>query len=1075
MKKLSNKFFFVALIAVLLTALLVVPSVVTAYDWWMVEVEYTLNDRTPDAVVGAHTRFFLPNVVATMSDGMKMDVNYQVIKDDAVLAEGKYTRGVYYDLNGEGVYTIVYQGEDAINSYSITVIADANKPSVVLDFAVSSEAYTDEAFKVPGGKIFYQGQEYVAEVVLEMANGNRYAAQDKVIPEAGRMTIYYQVLVDGKNISFTYDVYVYDRTLGFYDDAGKFYPAAVQAYPGQDLYGAVLNSNTNFIYTYSEVLDLSKSTKETPIIVLNNASTESRYNVPKIRIVDIYDPQNYIEVVFRYNSDTNKAVYVVAKAPGQELVGHKRGTELYFGTVFGTNVTFPTHFDADKGSPAKIYYDAEENALFGEWYGSIDPISDFDADYQSKPWAGFTTGEVYIQVIQYAAIGHLCVQEVGGQSLASWGKDDAAPTLSVNMGNYITAPNAIVGSAYPVFTADACDLQDGPVPVSIRVFKGYNAVNGMEVNIRNGVFVPYEAGYYTIVYSANDNYGNTTVKKINVLALENGEYTPISATVPVLPKNAYVGEMLALPAPASITGGHGEVSYYIEITKPDGTKMQITDDYVIIPAEGKNTISYVFTDYLGVTKTYSQEINCTISANPILYEITMPDMLMSGKEFQLPEALYAQGSTPEIIITATLDGKEIPVVNNVIVPVAQKSLEKLVVTYTAKTDTGTSSKSYSIDVLNGSTSDRTSYFYTASGSFTKSQKSDSIKFTTKVSGSTLKFINPVLASKLQLIMTVDSKQNDADKLSILLSDSLDPSISIRIDIVKKVGGNSSSTSEVYVNGVYANDMVGNFYGSSEALKLAYYPVSATLVDALGNTVATMNRTVDGRIFEGFPSGQVNIAFSAGTVGSNGFAFNILQINNQTFYDDDLYFDNYAELELTGDLDLQAELGSVLNIPAAFGADVFSPNVTVTVTVKVGSEVLLNKVPADKVNSVTLEKYGTYYVTYTHDDGVNAPRSASYRVRTVEHEAPHVELSKMPKTAKVGDKVTVKLPVATDGHDTSVSISVIIKEPNNNMILLKGDDMRFTARYEGTYTVMFYVYDECFNYQIVEHTIVVTAK
>lgn len=1071
-RKLKSRF-----VCILLFSLVLILTSLTltafARDWWIMEVSYIVNGRMPESIIGTNSRVYLPEVKAVLPDGIEMSVNYKISKDDTVLADGAYEPGVCYDLCEEGTYVITYKGVDALNDYSFTFIADDAYPSIVLDEDIAMFAYTDEVFNVPAAKIYYKGSEAQAQISLVMANGNRYIPADKIVPESGKLSVIYRAHLDGQDCEFSYDVEVLDRGVGFYDENGDFYPAATKAYEHIELSGCVLNGTSTTTYTYSEIIDLSQATKDDPLIVINNAAFTGNQIRPKIKIVDVHDSQNYIQIEGRWTADNNTVVYSVARTAAQSPAAI-RNNVYYTESTWGTLTTFPTSVTASRNAPATYYYDAEEKALYVNWYGQKNILIDLDAEYQAVPWEGFTTGEVYIVVERSGTTDFLCVENIAGHSLAAWQKDDASPVIKVNSAEQGIVPNAVAGVAYPVPSANAVDMQDSVVPVCVRVFKGYDAVSGIELPIMDGKFVPYEAGHYTIVYTAQDRYANATDVRLDVLALAETDVAPIQAQIQGIPQTAFVGEKLVLPIADNISGGCGTVTYEVVLTAPDGTESAVTENVLIFAHEGKNTLKYVLKDYLGRERVYSYDIDCTVSEDPILYPLVMPESLRSGKTFTLPRAEYAQDPSIEVVVRATLDGKPIEIVNNCVTPVAQRQQEELVLTYEAKSATGSAERSYSIMVFNADISDRRSFFSTVQGDISAVQNEESIQFTATESNSGVKFINSVLASKLNLLLSVAQERNDADRISILLTDSLDPGIAVQLDIVKKPDGDENSKSELYINGFKTNDMEGNFYGGTEAIQLTYNAQTHTLTDAVGNTAGTITRTNSGALFTGFPSGEVNVSFYVGTVGANGISFNVLQINNQSFYSDEMFFDTYAELQINGKLDLQVELGGEIVIPSASVCDVLSPNTEVTVSIKKDKEVVVDKHSAAEPLKYTFDSYGTYHVTYQYTDGTNS-RSANYTVRTIEHTAPQVQApKKLPESAKLNDRITLSLPTVSDDHAQETKITVIVREPSSKMICL-GEDLTFTAEYTGTYCVMFYVYDECYNYQIITQEIEVTEQ
>lgn len=1059
---------WLAVICALLLAM--IPTFALAKDWWIVEVEYTLNDRAPVETTGVESRIFLPKISVKTVDGLSMNMNYSVSKDGTVVQEGEYAEDVFYDLNGAGTYVFAIQGVDASNAYTFRIVADENLPSLILEAPVCLSTGISKELVLPAATVKYKGEAVNATIDLHMQSGAIYAYEEKTVPELGLMTVQYSTEIAGEQIHYTYEVSVDDDTLGFYDENGDFYPAGTKAYDNMSLSGAVLNSSLTKTYTFSQIVDLSQITKDTPLIVINNAAFTAEKTTPKIRIVDAHNARNYIEITGRWSADNANMVYSVAGIGGQAPIGHKSGKDYYNGTVFGTETNFPTSTNISKDMPGIYYYDAAEKAVYARWYDNTLLIADFDAGYNATAWEGFTTGEVYIQVIRTNDSDFVCVEEIAGVNLRKIEKDTMAPFLSVEQG---TGGIAIVGKKYPLMNAVASDVMEGNIPVEVHVYKGCDATAGIEMNIVDGGFVPYDAGYYTAVYTATDSYGNKTTQKFNIQAKSESEIDPIEADITGLPENAYVGEKLMLPTPKNVSGGSGDVRYVINLISPDGIKTELTEEYVIMPQKGINVIEYVFTDYLGMSTTIPVQINCTQSATPVLYDVQLPSVLFTGTKLQIPEMEYAQlGDSVSVSVSVTLDGKALTINDGYVVPETANRSAELKIIYEGKNANGSTKKEYTIQVLGADANDRTTYFYTTSGLFDILQKDSAIGFTTTVSGSSVQFANSVLADKLALVLAVDPAQNDCDRITIWASDSLDSSIQVRFDIVKKADTDANGSSEFYINGVKANDISGNFYSTATALGISYQKNSRTVVDAQRNTLGKIMTTANGDYFDGFPSGECNIVISCGTVGEGGFAFDVQKINNQVFAGGDSFFNSYPEIQLNASLPLEVSVGDKISIPGAIGADVLSPNVTILLTVKKGNEVVLENLAVDRDYEFTFDNYGTYYIVYKYSDGTTN-RTLSYTIKTIEAVPPEIDMPTQPTTGKVGEKITLEMPTVSDDQSAQPGISIIVCEPNNNMFKISADEMCFVPKRAGKYTVFFYAYDECNNYTIVEHVITVT--
>ena len=1049
--------------AVLLICALL-PLGAAARDWWTMEADYILQDRPPVEETGSYSRIFLPRVKAQTVDGIAMEMTYQVTRGGEVLAEGDYAEETSFDLIGAGTYVFTLKGVDASNAYTFEVRADDTLASFVADAPVPTQIKLTEAFSAPAAKLIWQGSEQPAEISLTMADGAVYRYEEKAVPQTGLMTVCYSTSFEGQTQERTFAVDVLDDTLGFYDESGSFYPAGTQALENDTLCGAVLNGTSTRNYTFSKLLNLSAATKDDPLIVLNNAAPEAERVVPKLRIVDARDSKNYIEIQGRWSADNADMVYSVAAAAGQSLVGHLGGESFYNGASFGTETNFPTSSQVGKEHPAIFSYDAEEKAVYAGWYGEMHLIADFDADYQLRTWNGFTTAEVYLVVERGAENDFLCVESVAGQSLADAVRNEDAPVILLDAEDEV--PYAIAGAAYPLPEATACDAFEGILPVELHVFKGSDATSGVEMNVEDGVFTPFDAGYYTAVYSAQDSYGNAVLLKRNILAVNAQDAPAVTAEISGLPETAYVGEEILLPKPRNITGGSGNVTCTVKLISPDGSETPLTDKSFVLTAEGSNIVEYDFTDYLGITQSFRFTIQAVPATAPILYELQMPESLMSGKTFRIPEAQCAQQA--DVTVTATLDGAPLEVLDGTVTPVTDGRDAELKLIYTAKDEKGTSCREYVIPIYGHDGTDRTSYFRAVQGEFAAVQKDGAIAFTTAQTDSALRFINSVLADKLTVTLSLATENNGCDRITLFVSDAQNPDIRVRFDLAPQEAAEDGKLA-FYINGTRVNDLTAETFDGVATVALTYQASAASVTDSARATLGKITQTVSGEAFDGFPSGEATLTFACETSGEG--SFEIQKINNQVFSGGDAFFDNYPELSVNGALPLQAKVGDTLTLPSAFAADVLSANVDVTLSVRRGTETILEDLSARTENELTLDTYGTYYVTYRYTDG-SAERSMACTVQTMETEPPTVELPKLPKSGKVGQRITLALPGVSDAHSQTLRVSVIVREPNYNLFKLSEDALFFVPERAGTYTVYFYVSDECNNYQIVAHEIVV---
>jgi hypothetical protein len=147
-----------------------------------------------------------------------------------------------------------------------------------------------------------------------------------------------------------------------------------------------------------------------------------------------------------------------------------------------------------------------------------------------KEWAGFTTGEVYLSM-EFTAINNVSgvvITEIAGQSLSGLEIEDITPPSIIidTDSSYLASGQLSVGlidTNYPIPSARANDVVSGVVKVDFKVEYQQSADSWIVVENSKDFFVPEKIGNYRIVWSANDQYGNTTER---ILTFKVGKNLP---------------------------------------------------------------------------------------------------------------------------------------------------------------------------------------------------------------------------------------------------------------------------------------------------------------------------------------------------------------------------------------------------------------------------------------------------------------------------------------------------------------------------------------------------------------------
>ena len=246
----------------------------------------------------------------------------------------------------------------------------------------------------------------------------------------------------GKNLMFNGNV-VYDdvsvETNALLAYTRTVSSAITSSGSGDEPSGLKVTLASGDVFTYNEPLDLrgqtaditGKETSERDNIVCFYVIPETQgiadvYDV-KIRLTDVYDEDNFIEIVVYANSTdeneaTGLALYAGARTSVQENYAGAhymdydnigtikdrifKDVDYYtLGGYWSDLVTFAAPNGYDNVRPFSFAINYSEKILYGfdqdatdHWY-CTHRLADFDdSDYFDTLWDGFTTGEVYLSI-----------------------------------------------------------------------------------------------------------------------------------------------------------------------------------------------------------------------------------------------------------------------------------------------------------------------------------------------------------------------------------------------------------------------------------------------------------------------------------------------------------------------------------------------------------------------------------------------------------------------------------------------------------------------------------------------------
>ncbi|MDD5292822.1 MAG: hypothetical protein PHW40_00750 [Candidatus Izemoplasmatales bacterium] len=867
-------------------------------------------------------------------------------------------------------------------------------------------------------------------------------------------------------------------------DSGSLFPAqigGIKLTAGQE----------NDTFTYQKVIDLSQNTKHDSLIemmVLPSAIGKLDFWQFTIKLTDIHNPKNVVNIIVFKGSWGNEWSYVRSGANNQMPSGWENGivlTAYNAGTPVGFSFTGESNLSQEM---LNLFFDNEERALYvanikrpGYAYGN--QVIDYDSTdcFQEKMlWDGFTTGEVELSIsVQSLQTGtaSLLVHSVNGVELSgSWLVDDEAPNIFVNTAPYTTQnlPIGKVSTPYPVFPARAYDKIDGTVAYTTRVFRDYQTANQTEYTLEGNAFVPDVSGNYTIVYRSEDGAGNVSRTFIPVLVSDSLSPLDYVFDTPVA-TDVFVGTVFTLPS-GSASGGSGFKEVVSTITSPTGATIPLIDHRFSVAEAGVYTLTIDLEDYLGTQRTITYSIQSTYSSSPIIEDFAVPPVFIQGISYTLPdfEAFdyytnpgEAQAATKKIEVTEGGVTRELGP-DRIYIPNVSENGAEITLRFSAQAlgSEATSEKVFTAHVVivevDESAIDLSRFFYQEAISSVSKQASH-IDYFLESSDARLLFANPLIANQLRFEFTVPLEHNQFSAVVVTLQDSENPDIAVDLTITKHASANSA-TSYLSINNEPRMAVSGSFYEvTSYGFNIRYNGTSQYLVDLNGNQLlGKITKTKFNQPFNGFPSGKVYLSYAFQEVTGSS-AIRIVSVGNQVFSDDTL--DRIRpQIELTAFLPKVGEIHEPFRTPGAFAADVLDPHVTLTLTIRRGSDVIYQgNIDTDYLFHPT--EYGMYRFVYSAVDRSNRRLEITYLVTIKDRIPPEIELDgAVPTQGTLNQPITLPSATVTDNHDTDVRLWIFISGPNGEIRALDEDVFTFTPVHAGEYTITYYAQDTYNSYQ-----------
>lgn len=829
------------------------------------------------------------------------------------------------------------------------------------------------------------------------------------------------------------------------------------------------------ILTYNKIIDVSKNTKDIPLIEFmitpqvtsENDNKVFEFRTFRIRLTDLYDEKNYVTITANRRPDVNYPSVARVGTANQSERGLVYSTGSFSGD-FGLNMDMS--FSGRPSNPSiGLYYinyfsiDYASRSIYcGKTLNVPENVAIKDLDDMSSIqsgemlWNGFTTGECILSIEldkfnDNTALPKVMLFGVNGNEIENESlSDTTAPTLYLN--DKFTeneVPFAEVNKAYPVPAVWGLDYNDGKIAaaeVIAKAFFDYGKETQEEVSVINGGFVPTKAGEYTIEYSAVDKAGNQGKYLLKVTAQKS--LNPFELPIANQIKREFTsGEKLVLPE-TIVTGGAGCYNVDINLVRADGKKVELINGEAALDMSGKYLLSYAVSDWIDNKKTFTYDLTVIKRELPLIEDKFVARFALKGKPLYVP--------LPEAYDFASFDARR---QISVVTYVGENGGEEKIIDeknrYYTPESTGTLTVRYSAkNVLDGKKQDAVYSAEVVSpqriGEYVIAEKGEaSISYSSEETGAfysikgdtTLTFVNDIIANGMLLNFGLNQESENVKTVNLILQDKEVYGNKIVVSFEKA----SANSTFVSING-----------GAKSEFKAAPFAGDPFYLQAENGWLL-----FDGTKIIKMPLGGISetVFVSVEFVGVSGNPVVLFKrINNQPLSDSKI--DEIGPcIVFDADIVKYATAGDKVFIPYARAVDVLDPV----------SEISLSVIsPSGKVTAIenkaggqylTFNETGSWLITATAKDSSGNQKKLPAPIYVRQSEKPVLTIANMPSAVKKGE--TVKFAATVE---KGLQLTVMVA--NSTGVFEEAKDETYTFANSGVYYVFFYEYDaETYAYNV----------
>ncbi len=993
-------------------------------------------------------------------------------------------------------------------------VANAESMQLVSTSTISKEYVEGTYFELPRYDFSYDGQTQTASAVVFSPSNKAYNADKIKLNETGNWKVVFTAF---ENLTYEVPFVVYKPTYEVTSSAG-YATVGTNEYFARSGEGLIVNIPKGSEFKYNEVIDISKFTKIDDFIefgIFPNTNGTPDVSRVMITLTDIYDSSKFIRFRIVNPNLNDKDAYPAAACVqathsdtdiymGKASVQNNGVPVIYSNSAFYgvyTLFSFDGILNANRDALTRLSYDYASKTCFtntGMWYGSA--TEDYPGPYVidlsktsygdcklagtkeffEKPFSGFTTGEVYLSISadDYSSGScNLFIKSIIGATFNRTNSyDKYNPYIEIDyLGEDVNnLPVAKVNTEFNLF---GYNTSDNELKDIYTIKKVYSTIEGSRISrytVKNNKFTPDHEGFYEIVYSATDGYGNTAEKSVFIEAKNNVD-KPVITLSSDFDANYYVEEYVTIPEiTVQSFSGNAKVSTRVLHA---GVEVNIQGGKFKLEENGTYKIEYTVTDYIGQQTFETLNVYASFGKSPILVnDIVLPLGFINGSTYKLDNSsaiYYQNGVKTDIMPKITvIDGIGESIIENYIYTANGEGVNEVTLKYEYESPTGNTVKTFTVPIINPTSlpNDYIKYFINNGQTSVVLNQDKTLQFNFTGDGN-ITYIKPVpvgeFTSQYTVFTTEQVNYNFAKSFNITFTDIYDSSKFIVISIIK----NDDISTKISINNGKEYDYNAAFSGAIP-FTLSFNNGLCNVVN--GSTMIKIDTFFDGREFVPFSENKAYVSFSC--TSATDFRIILDEIVGQGFNEwaDGDYLG--PKVYVDGTMSSHYDINSVIDTNTAISVDVLQENcMTYINATSPSGKMLLLQQDASISYRLTLDEYGTYKLEYRGVDAVGNVNTKVISLTVDDRVAPKLELNFGDFKCKAD--VEVKLPTATFSDNISsvdkigCYLSYFDPEGREFLIPVTVTGNKFTATFTfdqvGEWKLKYLIFDESYNITIEE--------